>query len=53
MTTADLMTNLSKHFSCTYDMNETVANYRRQNLNWNWVDAAKNLLKELENKNGI
>lgn len=45
------MDKLQKHFSCTYDMNETVANYRKQNLNWNWVDAASNLLIELENKN--
>jgi hypothetical protein len=48
MTTGDLMTNLQKHFATANDMKQAVQDHRQQNINWNWVDAASNLLKELE-----
>jgi len=48
MTTGDLMDNLQKHFATANDMKQAVQDHRQQNINWNWVDAASNLLKELE-----
>jgi len=48
MTTGDLMTNLQKHFATANDMKQAVQDYRQQNINWNWVDAASSLLAKLE-----
>jgi hypothetical protein len=48
LTTMELIAQLKSHFNHTWEMQETVAVYRKQNPSWNWVDAATALLNKLE-----
>lgn len=51
MTTAKLLTEISKFYPSSYELNQAVSAHRQQNLGWNWVDAASDLLEKLEANN--
>lgn len=50
MTIANLMDSLHKYYPSSWDLNQAVRDHRKQNENWNWVDAALDLLNTLEAK---
>ena len=50
MSAVEIIHKLSKYFDAVYDMKVAVNNHRKINENWNWVDAAENLLNVLEGK---
>lgn len=50
MTTIQIISSLLKHYKYSYDVNVAVSQHRRGHPEWNWVDAATDLLNTLEAK---
>lgn len=50
MTTAQVIYALLKFYPSAYDVKEAVSSHRTKNANWNWSDAAHDLLHTLGGK---
>jgi hypothetical protein len=50
MTVSKLLTAIQKHFATPYDLQVAVSDHRAGHPEWNWVDAASDLLDQLEGK---
>lgn len=47
LNTMQLIGKLKSHYNHTWEMQEAVSAFRKQNPYWNWVDAATALLNKL------
>ena len=50
MTGAEIIYRLSFFFEHTYDCKLAVNEHRKLNKNWNWLDAAEDLMLTLERR---
>lgn len=50
MNTVEIINRLGMKFESVYDLKVAVNNHRKLNPEWNWIDAAENLLQILEGK---